>query len=94
MAETHASQQDNDTFQPPHGREAPGGEQRSRGPRDFGAGREETFGGSGESSPFGAFETQGGVAKEIAKAWVRQNQTPAMLGSFAIGVTLGLLMRR
>lgn len=51
-----------------------------------------------EESPFGdsaadeAF-SESQLAVEMAKEWVRQHQTAAMLGAFAVGAFVGALMR-
>lgn len=35
----------------------------------------------------------GGLPKEMAKSWVRENQTSAMIGAFAVGVFIGAITR-
>ncbi len=35
----------------------------------------------------------GGLPAEIAKSWIRENQTTAMIGAFAVGVFIGAITR-
>lgn len=35
----------------------------------------------------------GGLPAEMAKSWIRENQTSAMIGAFAVGVFIGALSR-
>ena len=35
----------------------------------------------------------GGLPKEMARSWVRDNQTSAMIGAFAVGVFIGAITR-
>ena len=35
----------------------------------------------------------GGLPAEMAKSWLRENQTTAMLGAFAVGVFIGVITR-
>lgn len=42
-------------------------------------------------SDSGLEQTQ--LALEVAKAWVQEHQTAAMLGAFALGAFIGALMR-
>ena len=35
----------------------------------------------------------GGLPAEMAKSWIRENQTPAMIGAFAVGVFIGAISR-
>ena len=44
-----------------------------------------------EPPPRGLEESQ--LAFEVAKEWVRQNQTIAMIGAFAVGSFVGAMMR-
>lgn len=69
------------------------------GERNQAAGRE--FGGSGFAG--GSIQSLqdlislarmgGGIPKEMAKSWIRENQTSAMIGAFAVGVFIGAITR-
>lgn len=89
MTETQSQQgaESHDQGKPPRSKEVPGAPQQRPGAR--GASSE----GSRDRSPLEILEVTGGSSKEIAKAWVRQNQTTAMIGSFVVGAAIGLLMR-
>lgn len=89
MTETQSQQgaQPREQGKPPQGKEIPGTPQQRPGARGASSER------SQDRSPLEILEVTGGSSKEIAKAWVRQNQTAAMIGSFAVGAALGLLMR-
>jgi hypothetical protein len=55
------------------------------------AGSASDFG--GEASRGSAWRQQGRFAVQMAKAWVKDNQTTAMLGAFAVGVFIGAITR-
>lgn len=40
-----------------------------------------------------SFEEQSSFAWEMAKMWIKEHQTTAMLGAFAVGVFAGALFR-
>lgn len=61
-------------------REAPGEENRSGG----------SF--SMPKNPFSALE-RGNLPLQMAKMWIQDNQTTAMLGAFAIGAFVGAVLR-
>jgi hypothetical protein len=43
-------------------------------------------------NPIAAFE-RGNLPLQMAKMWIQQNQTTAMLGAFAIGAFVGAILR-
>ncbi|WP_456427938.1 hypothetical protein [Rhodocaloribacter sp.] len=53
---------------------------------------------TGEGDPTSETETTGDAPAilpvESLNAWVREHQTAALIGSFAVGVFLGVLLRR
>lgn len=60
------------------------------------------FGASGDSSGLGgissvsdvlAMASMGRIPLEMAKDWVRRNQTTSMIGAFAVGVFIGAISR-
>lgn len=46
-----------------------------------------------EASPAGDEWEQAQLAFDVAKAWVQEHQTAAMLGAFALGTFIGAMMR-
>ena len=61
---------------------------RSSSPRSAGA----THGSSGSQSPLDELENQDDPLASAAD-WVRENQTLAMVGAFAVGTFIGALLR-
>lgn len=59
---------------------------RGSADRPFGDDSDDPFG--GEDAFSGAY-----FALELGKEWVRQHQTTAMIGAFAVGAFIGALMR-
>jgi len=76
----------------PFGHDSPGNRDRRAGSEFGGSG----FAGGSISSLqdlISLARMGGGLPKEMARSWVRENQTSAMIGAFAVGVFIGAITR-